>query len=216
MRSLTVDIPKRMRTLERDPRGYPVPFIVLRDKKKQPMFTINDVSKTTQCRTLHLCSICGRRLDKFMWFVGGSRCFIHDHGAFVDPPVHYECGMYALQVCPFLAAPSYNKRIDEKKLKPENRPDNMRLVTTNFMPPAQPELFGIGACILSVFADNVYVVPHWQYVEWWHTGQPCNAPTADDIRRLTADLPSPQLPKGVGVSMAHSSYSSHTTHRERT
>lgn len=189
MRSLSVTIPPRMQVLERDPRGYPIPFIVLRDKKKQPMFTINDVYKTTECRTKKLCSICGRRLGDYMWFVGGSRCFIHKYGAFIDPAVHYECGQYALQVCPFLAALSYSKRIEDKKLKPENRPDNMVLVEIEHMEPNLPEQFGIGACKVAVFVDNVYKVDRWDYVEWWHHGVPVNAPSADDVRRLTSEQP---------------------------
>jgi hypothetical protein len=150
------------------------------------MFTINDVRRTTECRTKRLCSICGRRLGDYLWFVGGSRCFIHDLGAFIDPPVHYECGIYALQVCPFLAAASYSKRIEDKKLLPQNRPDHMRLVPIDYMEPNLPESFGFGATKFAGFANNVYVVPRWDYVEWWHDGKPSNAPSADDVRRLTA------------------------------
>lgn len=179
----SVVVPKRMRTLERDARGYPIPFIVLRDKLKQPMFTINDVRRTTECRTRRLCSICGKRLDT-MWFVGGTRCFIHDRGAFIDPPLHYECGEYALQVCPFLAMPSYNKRIDSKKLKPENMHEHMALLSIDHMDPAQPEFFGIGHGSPVAFDGKVYGVLRWEYVEWWHNGAQCNAPSADDVRRL--------------------------------
>jgi hypothetical protein len=45
-----VAIPKRMRSLERDKRGYPIPFIVLRDKTGQPQFTINDFRRIAECR----------------------------------------------------------------------------------------------------------------------------------------------------------------------
>ena len=41
---------------------------------------------------------------------------MHENGAFADPPGHRACVTYALQVCPYLAAPSYAKRIDGETL----------------------------------------------------------------------------------------------------
>lgn len=188
---LAVPLPKRMRTLARDARGYPIPFIVVIDRTGNPQFTINHGDRLHDCRTKLLCSICGKRLDDGMWFVGGSRCFVHDHGAFVDPPVHRECGVYALQVCPFLAAPGYLKRIDDAKLPEGGLPEGMAMLCTEGMPPAQPERFGFGQALRCRYVrpspgEVLHVVDHWHYVEWWRFGESINAPDAALVRELTA------------------------------
>jgi hypothetical protein len=186
-----IPLPKLMRTLSRDDRGYPVPWIVLRDKTGRPQFTINDVLKVEECSRKGLCSICGKRINLHRlwpgtvnieaWFAGGSRCFLHPQGAFLDPPAHYECLEYALKVCPFLAARSYSKRLDDAKLAPGALPDGMALVRTEFMQPRLPERFGFGLAfdyrrIQVDLGQTIYVVERWQYVEFWKQGEPCNAP----------------------------------------
>lgn len=180
---LALPLPKRLRTRPRDSRGYPIPFIVLIDKSGQPQFTINDTRSVSQCITKKLCSICGKRFENGVWFVGGSRCFMHQHGAFLDPPMHNECAEYALRVCPFLAAPRYSGRLDDRKLKPENTPDNMVLVRQDHMLPAQPERFGLGcAATYKVLhptpGETIFTVDRWEYVEWWRNGVMVNAPDA--------------------------------------
>jgi len=174
-------IPKTMRTLAKDHRGYPIPFIVMRDKSGQPQFTINDFFKVRDCHAKRLCAICGKRLNEGFWFIGGSRCFLHEHGAFVDPPTHYECAEFAMRVCPFLAARKYTKRIDAKKLKRENIPDTYDLVLVEGMPPALPERFGLGhssnyALLRRGPGDDLHIIDHWNYIEWWKNGERINAP----------------------------------------
>jgi hypothetical protein len=188
---LAVPLPKRMHTLARDARGYPIPFIVLTDRKGNPQFTINHGDRLHDCRSKRLCSICGKRIDGLFWFVGGSRCFVHEHGAFVDPPMHRECGSYALQVCPFLAAPGYLKRIDDAKLPENGLPEGMALLRTEGMPSAQPERFGFGGAISYRTinprpGETLSVVDRWTYVEWWRFGEQVNAPDAALMRELTA------------------------------
>jgi hypothetical protein len=172
---LTTPLPRTMRTLARDPRGYPIPFIVLVDAGGNAQFTINDVRKVHMCITRRLCSICGKRLARHVWFAGGSRCFLHEAGAFIDGPVHYECGAYALTVCPFLAASRYGRRIDTAKLKPSNIPSDMTLVEVEFAEPRLPELFGFGETgayefMRSEARTGVFHVHDWSYVEWWKAG----------------------------------------------
>lgn len=182
---LLVTIPMQMRGLQKDDRGYPIPYVVLRDIQRKPMFTINDHFRTRECLTKHLCSICGKRLPIEPWFVGGSRCFLHEHGAFIDPPVHYECGNYALQVCPFLAMPSYSKRIYDKLLRPERRPSNLTIVRQAHMLPNQPEHFGFGRTADFTYIEyreegrnigGIYKATTWSFVEFWRNGEIINAP----------------------------------------
>jgi hypothetical protein len=182
------DLPKRMRTLARDGRGYPIPFIVMTDRHGTPQFTINDVRRTEACRRKGLCSICGKRFgDDGFWFVGGSRCFLLEAGAFLDPPVHHDCGEYALRVCPFLAAAKYSKRIDAAKLPPGGLPDGMALVREEGMEPRLPERFGFGRTNDYDVRSNglpdhyIYTVPEWDFVEWWRNGERCNAPDREVV-----------------------------------
>lgn len=174
---LSTEVPRLMRTLERDARGYPVPFIVLRDKAGKPHFTINSSVLVADCVRKRLCSICGKRMGPLVWFVGGSRCFLHRMGAFLDPPLHLECAEYALRVCPFLAASSYGKRIDDRTLDPGALPDDVALVRHNGALPQLPERFGLGAAKdYRISNRTLFVVDHWEYVEFWRNGTPCNAP----------------------------------------
>jgi hypothetical protein len=191
-RRLAIELPRRMRTLPRDRRGYPIPFIVLIDRNGEPQFTINDWRRVAECRTKHLCSICGKRFDKHpvsskyeMWFVGGSRCFLHPRGGFLDPPMHLDCATYALRVCPFLAARAYSGRIDDAKLTPGGLPSGTALVREEYMQPALPERFGLGLTFDYRFhqepnSAGVYTVDDWHYVEWWKAGEAVDAPASGE------------------------------------
>jgi len=113
---MSVPIPPRLAKLERDRRGYPIPVGVLRDETGRPHFTINDEAKRQHHMRDGICPLCGDKLFRGRWFVGGPRAAFHELGAFIDPPMHAECARYALRVCPFLAAPRYGRRLDDKTL----------------------------------------------------------------------------------------------------
>ena len=106
-------LPERMQALDKDRRGLPIPFLVVRDPDGGAHFTINDESKRQRCLKENLCAICGQPLHRGRWYVGGSLGAFHEHGRYVDPPLHRECTEYGLQVCPYLAAPKYTGRLDE-------------------------------------------------------------------------------------------------------
>ena len=110
-------IPDRMKHLERDPRGYPIPWGVYRDGNGRPHFQINHEARRGRAMRDDLCPMCGKPLWRGRWFVGGPMAAFHPLGAYADPPMHAECARYALAVCPYLAAPHYGRRIDDKTLK---------------------------------------------------------------------------------------------------
>jgi hypothetical protein len=181
MGRLSTPIPKLMRTNPRDHRGFAVPYIALIDRSGRPQFTINDSRKTEEARRKRLCSLCGKRLPRSVWFIGGSRCFMHPHGGFVDGPVHEECGAYAIRVCPFLAAPSYGKRIDDRLLAADAHPEGMGLATIPHMLPDRPERFGFGEtsdyeAFFAAHQGWLYRAHTWDYVSWWRNGVEVNAP----------------------------------------
>jgi hypothetical protein len=182
-----IPIPKQMRTLERDARGYPIPVIVLRDRNGMPMFTMNNHIKVTACFGKKLCSICGKRLDVDAWIVGGSRAFLHEHGAFIDPPLHHECAVYALQVCPFLAAPNYTRSIGVRKTA--DLPEGVQAMPIDHSGPTQPERFGLGSTrnyrlVRTSPTSIMLIVNQWDYVEFWKNGTYCPAPDAHRVSEI--------------------------------
>jgi len=110
-----VIMPPRIARLERDERGYPIPWNVLRGEGNAPIFTVNDDQKAWEALRRSLCPICGERLGKWKWWVGGPRSAFHEHGWYIDLAMHHECMQFALAVCPYLAAPKYLGRIDVAK-----------------------------------------------------------------------------------------------------
>jgi hypothetical protein len=103
-------VPGRMRALPRDPRGYPVPFVVLIEDGL-PRFALNAHEKQAACLRRDLCSICGQRLLRGRWFVQGPGSALHADGAYIDAPTHGECVEFALKVCPYLAASKYMRMV---------------------------------------------------------------------------------------------------------
>lgn len=73
-----ITIPERMRGLDKDHRGYPIPFIVYRDDDNKPHFTINDTRKVDYCKTRNVCAVCGTQLFRARWFLADPcrRCMI--------------------------------------------------------------------------------------------------------------------------------------------
>jgi hypothetical protein len=111
-----IPVPPLMRDLPRDERGFPVPFIVLRDPSGKAVFSANDTLVVDRCHVEQRCGVCGNQLDD-MWVLGGPVSAFHPNGVYIDTPIHHECGTYALQVCPYLVIAAYHSIPDrEKKL----------------------------------------------------------------------------------------------------
>lgn len=194
-RRLTAEIPKRMRTLPRDSRGYPIPHIVFIDKTKQPQFTINDHAKVLDCLKKKLCAICGKRMDLGFWFVGGERSFLNEAGAFLDPPSHLECAEYALKVCPFLCAHRYTNRLDDALIRSKAATVGIALTRNEFMISDLPARFGLGwtrsyRVVQRGLSDVIIWPAPWDYLEFWREGAPCAAP---DSALPELDTISPKL-----------------------
>jgi len=171
---LQVPIPERMLRLDRDARGYPIPVSVFRDSTGRPHFTINDETTRQRVIARDACPICGQKLLRGRWFVGGPASAFHARGAYIDPPIHDECAHYALQVCPYLAAPNYDKRIEDRTL-PEGE---TRLLIDNTMMPERPGTF---VAVMVTRQDKVsddilnlvkYLRPRRPYrrIEFWRHG----------------------------------------------
>lgn len=201
---ITHPIPARMRHLPRDHRGYPIPVNVYRDRQGGPHFTINDEPTRRRQIAEDRCPICDGRLLRGRWFVGGPLSAFHPDGAYNDLPMHGECAHYALQVCPYLAMPSYTRRIDAATLKrvdPASRGDVLFVDPT--MIPPRPIVF-VAAMAIAQTTTSTTIIPHrpWRRIEFWQNGI-CLSPTegARLVRTaLEAGLPPQSPPRVIDLS----------------
>lgn len=191
-----VKIPKLMQRLERDPRGYPIPAGVYRDKDNKPHFTINDSLRRLNLIIEDRCPICAHRLYYKKWFVGGPLSAFDPNGSYIDPAMHYECMKYALQVCPYLAAPNYSKRIDDKTLSD----DDTTIVIDQTMMPHRPVLFVAVETteydIKIVNPMQTYLRPLRPYtsIQYWQYGKIIRPEKAREILGGTHVLPAEARP----------------------
>jgi hypothetical protein len=187
-----VPIPDRMKKLPQDDRGYPIPVIVMRDKHGRPHFTINDEEKRQQIIQKDQCAICGSKLLRGRWSVGGPLSAFHAHGRYSDSPLHYECMSYALQVCPFLAMPSYTKRIDTKTLQKEAVPSLTVMVDRTIIP-ERPKVYvavmHIGQTYTHDYLGVRHIIPNRPYrqVEYWQNGQKIDSDTGERLSQNALD-----------------------------
>jgi hypothetical protein len=177
-----IPIPERMKHLEKDHRGYPIPWIVLRDNDNKPHFTINDTIKVMRCREEDLCSICGIKLLRGRWFIGGPLSALHPHGAYIDPPLHHECMAFAAQVCPYIASPKYSGRIDAKTINPAKAKGIIGFLDQTMIP-ERPDIFVAVMAISQTVTENGYLVPKRPYrkMEIWRDGKMIRDFTAEQI-----------------------------------
>jgi hypothetical protein len=171
----TTPVPERMQHLPRDRRGYPIFFGAFIDEDGTPFFTINDELKRAAMIRDDLCSICGRKLLRGRWFIGGAGSAFHPHGAYIDMPMHDECAHYALVVCPYLAVPSWRDAVAQAHLK---QIKDAIVAVDPTMIAGRPQLFVVVMAIgQRMVPGNTplqrYVRPARPYrkVEYWRHGQ---------------------------------------------
>lgn len=105
------DLPKHMRGLPFDHRGFPVPRFVswFIDGKQAPFgkgtpdFRVIDPVHYQNCIKKHACWICGEPMGRHTVFVIGPMCAINRISS--EPPSHRSCAEFAAKVCPFLSRP---------------------------------------------------------------------------------------------------------------
>lgn len=167
-----VELPPRIAALPRDRRGYPIPFIVLRDADGNPEFTVNDTALLWRAIRENLCHVCGQALDDRPWFIGGPGAALlnGDRGVYRDGPLHHECMRFAARVCPHLihhlakpvALDPIVARLGEQGIRAVN----------NTVIPGVPDIF----VAVQGFRYEVTVGPYFQVpkpfrkVEYWRYG----------------------------------------------
>ena len=169
MRTFTdIDIPARLAARPRDARGYPIPYAVLQPEGGPPDFRITDVNAWSQAVRLRLCALCGVPLGRHLAFVGGPLTYQNRY--FTDLPMHRDCAVYALKVCPFLAAPNY-RYAESLRTAPEGHV----LAVSEAVRTVRPDYFFMGMTLgyrLVRSGDGTLLVraDPWREVEWWRYG----------------------------------------------
>lgn len=160
---LAIDMPPRVAALPRDARGYPIPYTVQRDETGKPDFRVVDPDKWMRAVRMRCCGICGETLGARIAFVGGPLAMANR--LFTDLPMHRDCAIYALRVCPFIAAPkfAYSRALPEGTVASDN-------VSTE-----RPEQFGLGITksfkVVAVNREPVLRAGEFESIEWWRHGE---------------------------------------------
>jgi hypothetical protein len=179
-----IPVPVRMAKLPRDRRGYPIPETVTITDDGTAHFTINNVEKSHHHLRNGLCAICGQKLyPKRQWLIGGPRSAFDPNGCFLDTPMHEECASYAIQICPYLAAPNYSKRIDDATMKKSATPTIVFMDETVIVD--RPDIFVLGCTdgitIKRHMLSN-YIYPNrpWKFYQFWQFGK--RLPESDGVK----------------------------------
>lgn len=122
-------LPKNMRHLPIDARGFPVPFFVEwfhADGKAfehigappqegdYPDFRVMSRRKMAMCVRFRRCWVCGGQLGVHVAFTVGPMCIVNRTSG--EPPSHRECAIFSATACPFLSKPAVERR--ENNLPP--------------------------------------------------------------------------------------------------
>lgn len=111
------ELPKHMRNLKVDQRGYPVPwFVVWLDENEQPVrrgegkpdFRVIFPGAMSAAVNEKRCWVCGGPLGRYQAFVLGPMCAVNRTSA--EPPSHVDCADYSARACPFLSRPHARRR----------------------------------------------------------------------------------------------------------
>lgn len=168
-----IDVPPFLKHLARDHRGYPHPFLMMRDS----IVTV-DPSKQLRCLKEKLCMVCGTRLDNKKWFIGGHLTAVNR--AVIDPAMHERCARYSLKVCPFLANSEmkYRKRYEEGAMAVpgtvSTRAETTCLLRTN------------GSKPILVNGQLFILCNRWDLVEHYVSGEQVPAPPGYSREELAA------------------------------
>ncbi len=174
-------LPLHMRDLPRDVRGLPIPAMVQYDKAGKPLFPVIDMQKWATLARGRRCGICGRpmRAQLGYWFVGGPMAI--ERRMFTDLPMHRECAVYSLRVCPFLALPRFRYILHDVTM-----PDGTATNINEHVSTKRPERFGLARTMeykphLIVSQGHPNGTPMLQAAafdtcEWWRHGERIDCP----------------------------------------
>jgi len=105
------DLPRHMKALPVDARGYPVPWFVAWENGL-PEFRAMDPNKWRYAMRVGACWVCGNPLGRHRVFVIGPMCAVNRVTS--EPPNHADCAEWSAVNCPFLSRPKMVRREDDE------------------------------------------------------------------------------------------------------
>lgn len=158
-----IETPDRIAAMKKDVRGYPIPFSVKYGADGAPDFRVIDPEKWEDAVIAKRCGISGGFLGSHLAFVGGPRSI--ENRYFTDLPMHRDCAIYALRVCPFIAAPkfSYSRDFTEE------------IAVNEHVSTTRPSRFGLGISkgfevVRLPQGDIALRSQPFKSIEWWENG----------------------------------------------
>jgi hypothetical protein len=103
-------LPYTMKSLNRDPRGIPVPWFVDWIDGK-PEFRAMNPAKYRRAIKEKRCWVCGSKYFTRCAFVAGPMCGVNRTTS--EPPCHIDCARWSAINCPFLSNPRAVRREDD-------------------------------------------------------------------------------------------------------
>jgi hypothetical protein len=96
-------------------RKLPVPFSAEREETGRAIFTALDPVRKDQIIRYRLCGVCGSPLGYWFVFLGDEVSAVPG-GIYVDPPMHEECALAAIEVCPYIQ----HERVPRRPVTPDD------------------------------------------------------------------------------------------------
>ena len=163
----SISLPASMQHLRLDARGYPIPFIV-DDGSEKPDFRVINHEKWKQCVVYRQCAMTGLPLGTDLAFIGGPLSIMNR--VFTDPAMLPDAAEYAMQVCPFLAAPKFAYAQSIKAAAGYTLSD-----MSSTMSDKRPERFGLGITgsyrLVQVNGDTLINAAMFRTVRYWTQGE---------------------------------------------
>ena len=154
-------MPERIARLDRDPRGYPIPWFVHRPAEGSIDFRVMDPARLHQAIREHRCWVCGDRLGKTIAFVGGPLSAAQR--LYADPPMHVNCAEFSVKVCPFLAIPTAQRR-------EANKPAHVEMAGEQVV--ENPEVIGVLITTgYTKLPNGVLLANEPRDIYWFHQGR---------------------------------------------
>jgi hypothetical protein len=169
MRKVT-PIPRRMRHLPCDERGFVVPWFACHDDTGRPHISLRDDEKWWEAVRRDRCWLCGQPLAVFKAFVATPSNVVMR--VVFEPPSHLDCAEYAMRVCPYLSNPAI-RRMQHA----ERHVDQDWLVRHAGQRPApNPGVFAVWVTRSYTLArlrdEPAITIGDPESVRWWTRGRP--------------------------------------------
>jgi hypothetical protein len=163
-------IPRRMRSLARDERGFVIPWFAWHDDTGGPHISVLDQKKWCEAVDRDRCWLCGQPLGVFKAFVAAPINVLKR--IVLEPPSHLDCAEYAMRVCPFLSNPAMRRR-----QRTERQVDQDCLVGhVGQRPTPNPGVFALWVTrsyTLGRLRDHPAItIGDSESVRWWTRGRP--------------------------------------------